>query len=72
MQKLFAVFVAAVLSAIMPQIGITQTWQIEVVDTTGYVGAFSSIDLDNNGYPHIGYYHAIDLLGELKYARWTV
>ncbi len=42
-------------------------WRVDTVDSDGNVGAFSSITLDSNGYPHLAY------LGNsnLKYARWS-
>ena len=46
-------------------------WHIEAVDpsTTVDVGAFSSLALDSNGYPHISYFDITNL--DLKYARWN-
>jgi len=43
-----------------------QSWQIEKVDTEGYVGSETSIAIDNFGDPHISYYGNNDL----KYAKW--
>ncbi len=44
------------------------SWQIEDVDTEGYVGKFPSIALDSNKYPHISYYDSTNY--DLKYAKW--
>ena len=30
-------------------------WHIETVDSDGYVGEYTSLALDSNGYPHILY-----------------
>ncbi|MCJ2563745.1 MAG: BNR repeat-containing protein, partial [Candidatus Thermoplasmatota archaeon] len=44
-------------------------WRIEVVDSDGYVGFYSSIALDSTDHPHIGY---VEGDGEvIKYAKWT-
>lgn len=43
-------------------------WLIQTVDSEGYVGWDSSLALDSAGRPHISY---SDLIGDLKYARWT-
>lgn len=46
-----------------------QEWHIEVVDSEGIVGKYTSIVLDSQEYAHISYY---DVVGrDLKYARWT-
>jgi hypothetical protein len=41
-------------------------WTIEIVDTEGVVGAWSSIKVDNSGRPHIAYYDGTH--GNVKYA----
>nr|QNO53394.1 hypothetical protein JNHLJEBA_00004 [Methanosarcinales archaeon ANME-1 ERB6] len=53
---------------VIPEKVRAETWSIETVDATGDVG-FSSIALDSNNNPHIGY---TDLTNkDLKYAKWT-
>ena len=43
-------------------------WQIEIVDSEGQVGEFTSLALGSNGYPHISYYDSTN--AKLKYAYW--
>jgi len=42
-------------------------WNIETVDSYGAVGAYNSIDIDSEGYPHISYMDRSNL--SLKYAK---
>ena len=42
-------------------------WSIETVDSEGAVGAYTSLDIDSDGYPHISYMDRSSL--SLKYAR---
>ncbi|MBU2568246.1 MAG: hypothetical protein KJ967_05705 [Elusimicrobia bacterium] len=42
-------------------------WNVQTVDSAGYVGHYTSIALDTNNYPHISY---LDFTN-LKYAKWT-
>jgi PKD repeat protein len=48
------------------------SWEIETVDNKGYVGGHTSIELDDNNFPHITY---VDLNTpnnyKLKYAKWN-
>ena len=44
-------------------------WDIETVDTEGYVGAYTSLGLDVNGYPAISCYDATN--DDLKFARYV-
>ncbi len=34
-------------------------WHIETVDSNGQVGAYSSVKLDEQGYPHISYMNVL-------------
>jgi hypothetical protein len=57
---IFVLALAAALSA--------GEWHIETVDSDGYVGRFTSIALDDFGYPHISYQDHGN--SDLKYAYW--
>ncbi len=48
-------------------------WVTEIVQSAGDVGWFSSIAIDSNDHPHISYRLNVhgDLVGDLRYARWT-
>lgn len=48
---------------------LAQTWNIEVVDSEGAVGRFSSIAIDDQDYPHISYFDWTNQ--DLKYASWN-
>ncbi|MCH7761785.1 T9SS type A sorting domain-containing protein [candidate division TA06 bacterium] len=66
-------FLALVGFSVLP--AAAQGWSIEVVDTAGEVGRFTSITLDGNGNPHISYYDSD--IHDLKYATkqgasWTI
>ena len=45
------------------------TWNIQTVDSIGYVGSSTSLALDLSDYPHISYRDGGN--GDLKYATWT-
>jgi PGF-pre-PGF domain-containing protein len=45
-------------------------WNITTVDSGGNVGSYSSLALDDEGYPHISYFDA-DPNFDLKYAVWN-
>jgi hypothetical protein len=44
------------------------SWQVEVADPGFQMGAWASIALDKNDYPHISYYNYD--AGDLKYTHW--
>jgi len=44
-------------------------WNIDLVDNSGQVGEYSSIDYDSSGYPHIAYYNTSD--ADLYYSKWN-
>jgi parallel beta-helix repeat protein len=44
-------------------------WNIQTVDSIGWVGWYSSITLDKKGNPHISYFD--DTMECLKYAKWN-
>jgi hypothetical protein len=47
-------------------------WTLQPVENSGEFGDSSSLALDGDGRPHIGYYKNIDIeTGELKYAYWN-
>ncbi len=46
-----------------------EDWNYETVDSDGDVGCYSSVAIDDDHRPHIGYYD--DTNGNLKYAAWT-
>ncbi len=48
----------------------SENWFFETVDTEGYNGRYTSIDVDSNKYPHISYCRE-DNDGYVKYAFWN-
>jgi len=50
---------------VVPSIALA-AWQIETVDSSGFVGDYNSLTLDSSGHPHISYSGD----GDLKYAHY--
>ncbi len=45
------------------------SWDLQTVDSAGYVGDYTSLALDATGYPRITYYDSTN--ADLKYAAWN-
>src|SRR4030042_6650605 len=65
--------VAVLLTAamnLMCDMAAASTWNIEVVDPMGEPGDYSSIALDGNDYPHMGYTSIVGMDYNLMHAWW--
>jgi hypothetical protein len=45
------------------------SWEIEIVDSDNWTGAYTSLMLDSFGYPRISYYDLSE--HELRYTAWN-
>ena len=59
----------ALVLASIATVAANPAWNIETVDSAGYVVRDTSIALDASGYPHISYFDDTNV--DLKYAKWT-
>ena len=57
----------AVVILFTSEASLSSSWQVEVVDSVGTVGGWTSLALDANNQPHISYYDFTN--GDLKYAH---
>jgi len=62
------IFLFLFLFMLVPSLMLADGWDIVLVDSGTRVGEYPSIDLDENGYPHISYFDMAD--ENLKYAKW--
>ncbi len=50
-------------------VSVGRVWYIQTVDSQGTVGGYTSLALDRNGYPHIGYHDYTSRAA--KYTAWN-
>ena len=63
------VFLVAVMALVVVTPARADTWRIQTVDSAGWVGWYTSLALDDSGYPHISYYDNTN--ADVKYAAWN-
>ena len=62
-------FVLLCLILILPASSSLLDWEIQIIDSAGEVGWYTSIALDSSGFPHISYFDYTNK--NLKYTKWT-
>ncbi|UCE73016.1 MAG: hypothetical protein JSV56_08225, partial [Methanomassiliicoccales archaeon] len=69
--KILIILDILIILALISENASANTWSTETLDSAGYTGHWTSIDLDSNDYPHISYYDWTEYIDDLMYVRWT-